>query len=139
MENTTMSSPLNDVEEFFWHVVYDYNCSDVQKLLDVRLNACGPLLASTLGGIDVLGGMMLGFAVGSQRRSIAFMEKHMGLDLEIAAMIYSLFHCGLFHEGVPKMETLFFVAYDLPQGPLLYGDPMLLILDVVQLSVARSD
>ena len=63
--------PNSDVEVFFNHIPRQYNCGDIRALLDEQLEQAGPLLTCTVNGIDLIGGMMLGFATGSRARSMS--------------------------------------------------------------------
>ena len=97
------------IEQFFSQVVIDYSCGDVKALLDANLSQAGPLLASVVNGIDLVGGMMQGFSEGSQKRSCEFMRKHLNLSEPIAKLLYSLVRCGVSHEGSTKQGLVYFV------------------------------
>ncbi len=109
------------VKMFFEHVVVSYNCEDVGALLDIDLDKAGPLLSCVVNGFDLVGGMMLGFDKGSQKRSVAFLTKHMRLSPESANLLYSLVRCGVAHEGVAKLAVNYFVYHRrLEPGIILY-------------------
>jgi hypothetical protein len=112
------------VENYFRHVVEDYNCGDIRALIERRLEVAGPLLSTVVGGIDLVGGMMDGFNQPSSNRSIAFMKKWMNLADAIARLLYSLVRCGVAHEGTTKLNIHYFVSYDrICPGIILYGGP----------------
>jgi hypothetical protein len=127
-----VSSP-DEVREYFRHVVQEYSCGDVRALLSLneegRLDKAGPLLACVVNGIDLLGGMMIGFNPGgrsnSRERSVQFMTRHMGPPEEVAEMPYALVRCGVSHEGTTKLTLRYFVHTD-ALGPMkghrLYRD-----------------
>lgn len=97
------------VKQLFRQVVQEYSCGDVRALLDAELGKAAPLLASVVNGIDFIGGMMLGFDVGSRKRSVEFMVQYFGLHKEVATLVYTLVRCGVAHEGTPKLAIKFFV------------------------------
>ncbi len=37
---------MTEVERFFGRVIYDYNCGDIELLLDDKTTALGPLLSA---------------------------------------------------------------------------------------------
>lgn len=133
---SSLQPSLPGVREYFEHVVTKYNCGDVQALIDARLSVCGPLLATTVNGIDLVGGMIEGFSNNSQSRSVNFAERFLGLTTEQARALYVLFRCGLSHEGVSKQETVFFLDYDARPKNFMYSvEPeKILALDVTQLA-----
>jgi hypothetical protein len=129
------------VERFFKHAVVDYNRGDIKKLLDLQLPICGPLLASTVSGTDIMGGMIHGFDVGnSGKRSTAFMRDHLGMGAEDADLVYTNPPCGLTHEGVSKLLMGFFVHYDrLDRGTFIYKEKDMLWLNVTELAWSYLD
>src|SRR5947209_1547430 len=100
------------VKQFFDHVVVKYNCGDVRALLKAQLQKAGPLLTCVVNGIDLLGGMMLGFSADSQKRSVRFMMRYLNLSEELARLVYVLVRCGVAHEGTTKLAIKFFVYPD---------------------------
>jgi hypothetical protein len=109
------------VKQFFNHVVVIYNCGDIRALLDAKLGKAGPLLSCVVNGLDLVGGMMLGFNAGSQKRSVEFMTKYMKLPPELAKLLYSLVRCGVAHEGTTKLAINYFVYPGrLDPGNILY-------------------
>jgi hypothetical protein len=133
-------SPADEVRVYFRQVVLDYSCGDVNSLLSLcdegKLDKAGPLLACVVNGIDMLGGMMLGFARNnSQMRSIAFMQRHLGLPEDVAKALYVLVRCGVSHEGTTKLTLRYFVRERsaVPSPILSYGEGSLW-LDVTQLA-----
>jgi hypothetical protein len=117
-----MSVDKAKVEAYFKQVVLDYNCGDIRALLDAELRQAGPLLNSVVNGIDIVGGMIWGFALGSGDRSTQFMKSYFSIS-EIARMLYALVRCGMNHEGTTKLAVKFFVHHErLKKGVLLYKD-----------------
>ncbi|MDB5313088.1 MAG: hypothetical protein JWO38_7290 [Gemmataceae bacterium] len=132
-----MATDKTKVETYFKQVVQDYNCGDVRELLRLRLDKAGPLLACTVNGIDVVGGMMLGFHEGnSRKRSTEFMRQHLSLTEESADLMYVLVRCGLAHEGVPTLAVQFFVHYERcdPKKLLYKDDKNAIWLNVTELA-----
>lgn len=129
------------MEAYFRHVVVDYNCGDLRKLIALELEQAGPLLACTVNSIDTAGGMMLGFNVASSLRSVAFMEKYLGLSHDAANLMYTVVRCGVAHEGVTKLTMRFFVYYHrLARGTILYPDePNTIWLNVTELAWSYLD
>ena len=120
-------SPTNKVLVFFREVVKAYSCGDVHSLLSLsaegKLDKAGPLLACVVNGIDMLGGMMLGFNAPSGPPSVAFMRQHLGLSEELAKLLYALVRCGVSHEGTTKLPIQFFIDEFRPDpGRFLYHD-----------------
>lgn len=114
---------VEKVKQFFEHVVVKYNCGDVRALLDAELEAAGPLLSCVMNGIDLVGGMMLGFCTGSRQRSVKFMAKYLKLHTELAKLVYALVRCGVAHEGTTKLAINYFVYPSrLDRGTFLYKD-----------------
>jgi hypothetical protein len=112
---------MDPVERYFESVVIGYNCGDVQTLLDTRLDACGPLLISTMNGIDLLGGMMRGFNGKYEARSTAFMIKHLGLSSKQAHLMWRLVRCGVSHQGATSPAVWLIACYDrVNPGTFLY-------------------
>jgi hypothetical protein len=109
MCNTNSESP---VLRFFRKVILEYNCGDVKWLLKKKSPAIGPLIATVSTGIDTVGGMLFGFATGSERRSVDFMKAFMGLDEGIAETIYRCARCGYLHEGIGKLNFSWFADYE---------------------------
>ncbi len=104
-------------------------------MLGQEIMICGPLLTAVANGIDVLGGMMLNFKTGSRSRSKHFMKTFFILPDEVAEVLYTLFRCGAAHEGIPKLDTFFFVHYAIEDAKLLYKSPDdVLMLDVTELA-----
>ena len=114
-----------EIEDFFNHVVLDYNVGDIDALLKCRLTQAGPLLAVTVNGIDTLSGMIFGFEEKGCVRFPKFMIKHMDPPPSEAQanMLYVLVRCGFVHEGVTKPGIIFFAGYDeIHKGSFLYND-----------------
>jgi hypothetical protein len=112
---------FDKVTLYFNHVVRDYSRGDIEALLAADMGKSGPLLSCVVNGIDLLGGMMLGFTVGSRKRSRAFLTKHMGISDQEANLVYSLVRCGVAHEGVAKLAVNYFqYPRRLDRGTILY-------------------
>jgi len=112
-----------EIESYFMQVVVQYNCGDIRDILTKKPEKAGPLLACTVNGIDIVGGMMLGFNEGSKKRSVVFMRQHLGMTEEEAKLMYALVRCGLAHEGVTKLAIQFFVHEDrIHPAEFLYKD-----------------
>jgi hypothetical protein len=66
-----------------------------------------------MNGIDVLGGMMVGFHKNGQKnskeRSVNFMVDCLSLDKDVATMLYEEYRCGLVHEGISTGRTIFYL------------------------------
>ncbi len=56
---------MTEVERFFGRAIYDYNCGDIELLLDDKTTALGPLLSAVAAGVDTVAGMMFGFTDGA--------------------------------------------------------------------------
>lgn len=130
----------NNVETYFETVIRDYISGDIELLLEVieeRWERPGPLLHCTVAGIDAVGGMVYGF-IGSEKRSVSFMEKYFELSNEEGKMIYGLARCGIAHEGTTKLNARYFAPFKrVKAGHFLYKAPDNSIwLNVVEL--ARS-
>ena len=109
-----------DAQNYFARVVEQYVCGDISWLLGLgegKEGKAGPLLNSVVNGIDILGGILDGFGRGmSERRSVKFLESYMGLQPDVARFIYTAVRCGMAHEGVPKMDVIFFVDCAAPDN-----------------------
>jgi hypothetical protein len=121
--------------------ILNYNCGDIQRLLGLKLDKIGPLLACVVAGIDTMGGMMLGFKNNNSReRSRKFMTEHLRINVKQAEFVYYFARCGLAHEGAPKGDLELSVEYDYQRntGKYLYKDrkKKTLILDVTELAYA---
>jgi hypothetical protein len=107
-----------DAQNYFAQVVEEYVCGDISWLLGLGKDTegkAGPLLNSVVNGIDILGGILYGFGRGmSEKRSVKFLQFHMGLQPDVAKFIYTAVRCGMAHEGVPKMGVAFFVVLAAP-------------------------
>ncbi len=100
-------------ELYFERSVIKYSKGDVEALLESKLPCAGPLLVTTLNGIDNLGGMCYGFGSGNVgERSKQFLHEKMGLSKGLAAFLYESVRCGIVHQGMPKMGIEFFVQYE---------------------------
>jgi hypothetical protein len=97
---------------YFEKSAIKYSKGDVIALLNSRLSCAGPLLTTTLNGIDNLGGMCYGFAQQVGDRSIKVMTEKMGFPEDVAKLLYEVIRCGIVHQGMPKMGLEFFVAYN---------------------------
>ena len=104
---------MEEIKAYFDKAVMKYSRGDVLQLLDAKLTCAGPLLNIVMDGIDNLGGMCYGFDsnIGSERRSVDFMNKEMGLPIEQAEFIYTVVRCGMTHEAMPKIGINIFVLY----------------------------
>ena len=97
---------------YFEKSAIKYSKGDVKALLDSRLPCAGPLLTTTLNGIDNLGGMCYGFNKPVGERSIKVMKEKMGFPEGVAKFLYQVIRCGIVHQGMPKMGLEFFVGYN---------------------------
>jgi len=50
-----------DIKEYFEKTVIKYSKTDVQRLLEAKLDCAGPLLTVIFNGIDNLGGLCYGY------------------------------------------------------------------------------
>ena len=125
------------IEAYFQRSVIHYSKGDVESLLNAKLECAGPLLVTTLNGIDNLGGMCYGFHrdnVGDRIKD--FITHKMHLSKSLATFLYESVRCGAVHQGMPKMGLEFFVQYDGPhEGIIFYSESDgYVILDVTQLA-----
>jgi hypothetical protein len=138
-------SPAGRVLVFFREVVKVYSCGDVHSLLSLsaegKMDKAGPLLSCVMNGIDMLGGMMLGFHPNNSReRSVAFMMQHLGLPEKLANVLYVLVRCGVSHEGTTKLTLLYFIDPRRPiRGRFIYRDEGSLWLNVTELAYCYLD
>lgn len=124
-------------KSYFERSVIKYSKGDIQALLKSELPCAGPLLVTTLNGIDNLGGMCYGFRTGNVgERSTKFLHEKMGVPEALAEFLYKSARCGLVHQGMPKMGLEFFVQYDgSNKDEIFYEQPgKYIILDVTELA-----
>lgn len=122
---------------YFKRSVIKYSRGDVKALLESKLPCAGPLLVTTLNGIDNLGGMCYGFKDANVgKRSTKFLHEKMGLSEGLAAFLYKSVRCGIIHQGMPKMGLEFFVQYDGSNGGEIFYEQSdkYVILDVTELA-----
>ncbi|MCK4823701.1 hypothetical protein KA005_48560 [bacterium] len=109
---------------YFEKSAIKYSKGDVIALLDSRLPCAGPLLTTTLNGIDNLGGMCYGFDQKVGDRSVKTMIKKMEIPQALAEFLYEAVRCGIVHQGMPKMGVKYFVGYDrLEEHEIFYNGP----------------
>jgi hypothetical protein len=124
-------------EAYFQRSVIHYSKGDVETLLKAKLDCAGPLLVTTLNGIDNLGGMCYGFGRDNVGERIkCFLADKMHLSKSLAAFLYESVRCGEVHQGMPKMGLEFFVQYDgTHKGIIFYSESDdYIILDVTELA-----
>lgn len=121
--------------DYFRLAVEKYNKGDVEVLLSHPLPCNGPLLACTVNGIDLVGGMREGFSKNSRYRSVNFMRDYMDIPEPAAELLYSSVRCGISHQGMPKIGLNFFQLQERPEpGKVLYRDDHSLWLNVTELA-----
>ena len=128
-----------NAKAFFVRVIQEYNCGDIKYLLAHSAGLAGPLLAVTVNGIDLLGGMLYGFGCGSRARSVRLMEEHMHMTPAVGETIYACVRCGVAHEGTPKVRFKFGIFPARPAcGKIVFKDPAdhSLALNVTELAYA---
>ncbi len=107
---------MTKAESFFYKVICDYNCGDVESLLADETSALGPLLSAVSAGVDTAAGMMFGFTDSngrgnSEERSVRFLRDIVKFDGVTAEAIYSCVRCGYMHEGIGKLNVSWFADY----------------------------
>jgi len=105
---------------YFEKSAIKYSKGDVIALLHSRLSCAGPLLATTLNGIDNLGGMCYGFDQPVGDRSTKVMTEKMGFPEDVAKFLYQIIRCGIVHQGMPKMGLEFFIGYNRLDGDEIF-------------------
>ncbi|HEX8202121.1 MAG TPA: hypothetical protein VF590_16720 [Isosphaeraceae bacterium] len=76
-----------DAIAYFRKAALEYVRGDLRQLLGANLTCAGPLLAVTVNGIDIMGGICFSFSPGSGERSKKYMENHMHIDKKTASAI----------------------------------------------------
>ena len=109
-----MSTPVKsaDMDKIspvqYWEVaIKRYICGDIEALLEWQAENAGPLLNSTMAGIDAAGGCLYEFKKdNSKSRSVQFMKQNMKIPEDAATCIYEMMRCGMFHEGGVKLGVV---------------------------------
>ena len=128
----------SEVKEYFERVALKYSRSDVEHLLRTKAPCAAPLLAVTANGIDLIGGMCFGFKSpegkdNGKRRSVDFMVKYMGVDSNVATVLYTSVRCGIVHQGMPKFGFMYFVDHERPKKDrIVYRDGSFIWLNVTE-------
>jgi hypothetical protein len=130
-----------DAIGFFRKAALVFSRGDITKLLAAKLTCAGPLLAVTVNGVDLMGGICFSFTKGSRERSVEYMRTYMNIDPAIATALYVGVRCGVAHQGMPKIGINFFVLDNrYQQGAIIYkGEGGHLWLNVTELAYSFLD
>jgi hypothetical protein len=128
---------MTEPEIYYERVVLTYLCGDIRHLLAQEEPHCGILLGPVINGVDTVGGIISGFEVGSQRRSIDVLVRHMNLTDPEATFTYQSLRCGLVHQGTAKYGVWFFNLHgELNRHSVIYsGDKDWIYFDCVALAI----
>jgi hypothetical protein len=127
----------NKLKEYIKAIV-TYSKSDIETLLEKKINVAGPFIAAVVINIDALGGCYYGFKdpnghSNSNKRSFLFMKEKMNIPNQLAAFLYKDVRCGIIHEGLPKQSVAIFADYDRKdQSDFIFKDEERIYINVIE-------
>ena len=104
-------------EESLYKLIKEYTASDIERIIDAKVQAAGLIIIPAFVGMIGLGQCLYGFDLDKRAAFLKFARYRMKLDRSLAEILYDNVYGGLIHQWCSESRIILHSRFD----PLYVG------------------